>query len=100
MCEKYLTLPVNDINRLDIQDRFGTFLAIKWPTANYASFDQITVIQDLFPVIFSYIFEDTSLLEMKVEPVTQFRFTTSNAYVDRGIIQGGVDDQEPLFLSK
>ncbi len=91
---------LKEINRLDIQDRFGTFLAIRWPTDNYASSDQITVIQDLFPVIFSYIFEDTSLLDMRVEPVTQFRFTISNAYVDRGIIQGGVDDQEPLFLSE
>lgn len=93
----YTTL---EINRLDIQDRFGTFLAIRWPTESYTSYDQITVIQDLFPAIFSYLYEDSSLLDMRVEPVTQFQYSTSGAYVEDGIIRGGIDDGEPLFLGE
>lgn len=40
-----------EIDRLDIQDRFGAFLAIRQPDESYGSYDQITVIQDLFPEI-------------------------------------------------
>lgn len=89
-----------EITRLDIQDRFGTFLAIKWPTDSYKSYDQITVLQDLFPAIFSYLYDDPALLQMRVKPVTQFQFSTSGAYVEDGIIRGGVDDGEPLFLGE
>jgi hypothetical protein len=89
-----------EIDRLDIQDRFGTFLAIRWPTDTYSSYDQITVIQDIFPAIFAYIFEDSNFLDLKIDPVTQFRFSTSNVYVEDGVIQGGINDQEPLFLSE
>jgi hypothetical protein len=86
------------IDRLDIQDRVGAFLAIKWPTDDYDSYDQITIIQDLFPAILAYLYEDPSPLQMRVDPVTQFRYSTSGAYVDNGIIIGGINDGEPLFL--
>jgi len=40
-----------------------------------------------------------SFLNLRVNPVTKLRFSTSNAYVDNGIIQGGTNDQESLILS-
>jgi hypothetical protein len=95
LADSYTT---EEINRLDIQDRFGTFLAIRWPDESYKSYDQIVVIQDLFPAIFSYLYDDPALLQMRVEPVTQFQFSTSGAYVEDGIIRGGIDDGEALFF--
>lgn len=90
----------SEVDRLDIQDRFGTFLSIRWPSDSYKSYDQITVIQDLFPVILSYLYDDPAPLQMEVEPVTQFQFSTSGVYVEDGIIRGGIDDGEPLFLGE
>lgn len=90
-----------DIDRLDVQDRFGTFLAIHWPDNNFEKYDDITVLQDIFPVIFSYLFKDQNILDAKISPVTlDSEEATSGVEVRDGIIRGGLDDGEPLFLSK
>ena len=46
---------ISEISRQDIQDRFGTFLAIRWSTQDYSKYDEITILQDLFPAIFAYV---------------------------------------------
>ncbi len=89
---------ISEISRLDIQDRFGTFLAIKWPTKEFEQYDDIVVLQDLFPAIFAYIFQDASLLDAKIEPITDQDYLISGAKVIDGIIKGGIDDGEPLFI--
>jgi hypothetical protein len=91
---------ISDISRLDIQDRFGTFLAIKWPTEDFAEYDDITVHQDIFPAVFAYLFGDSSLLEAKVRPTTLFRQYLRGAWVEDGIIHGGINDGEPLFVGQ
>lgn len=91
---------MSEINRLDIQDRFACFLAIKWPTEDFSKYDDITVLQDLFPAVFAYLFKDEKLLEAKVEPKTRETYKISGAFVKNGIIHGGVNDGEPLFLRK
>lgn len=92
---------ISEISRLDIQDRFGTFLAIKWPTEDFAEYDDITVLQDVFPAIFAYLFDDGDFLEAKVEPNTlEGGWRTSGAQVKNGIIYGGINDGEPLFVSR
>lgn len=88
-----------EVSRLDIQDRFGTFLAIRWPDGEYTAYDDITVLQDLFPAIFAYLYRDTEWLDWRVEPVTQTPIVISGAAVQNGIIIGGIDDGEPLYLS-
>lgn len=85
----------SEISRLDIQDRYGTFLAIRWPTEDYEKYDEITVLQDLFPAIFGYLFNDERFLESKIEPSTFSEIVK----VQNGIIYGGIDDGEPLFLT-
>jgi hypothetical protein len=85
---------VSEISRLDIQDRFGTFLAIRWPTQDFEKYDDITVLQDLFPAVFAYLFNDERFLESKIEPSTISPIVT----VRNGIIYGGIDDSEPLFV--
>ena len=90
---------LSEITRLDIQDRFGTFLAIRWPTDDYVSYDRITILQDLFPAIFAYLYQDESFLEWEIEPEIVTTSIISGASVRNGVIQGGVDDGQPLFLS-
>jgi hypothetical protein len=59
---------ISEISRLDIQDRFGTFWAIKWPAEDFSKYDDVTVLQDLFPATFAHLFKDDKLLEEKVAP--------------------------------
>jgi hypothetical protein len=89
---------ISEISRLDILDRYGTFLAIKWPTEDFSQYDNITVLQDIFPAIFAYLFKDATLLEARVEPNTLDLWTASGAQVKNGIIYGGINDGEPLFI--
>ena len=58
------------------------------------------MLQDLFPSIFAYIFEDPKLLEAKVEPETIPSSVASGANVIDGIIEGGIHDGEPLFIGE
>jgi hypothetical protein len=90
---------ISEISRFDIQDRFGTFLAIKWPAKNYTKYDDITVLQDLFPSVFSFLFKDGKLLEAKVDPSTLEKDRISGASVKDGIIYGGINDGESLFIT-
>ena len=88
---------ISEITRLDIQDRNGTFLAIKWPSSGFEEYDDITVLQDLFPAIFAYIFEDQGLLKSKIEPITDNGTRISGVQVSDGTIVGGIHDGEALF---
>ncbi len=88
---------ISEITRLDIQDRNGTFLAIKWPSLGFEEYDDITVLQDLFPTIFAYIFEDQGLLKSKIEPITDNGTNISGVEVSDGTIVGGIHDGEALF---
>ena len=73
-------------------------MAIRWPTEDFDLSDDVTVIQDLFPVIFAYLYEDDTFLSLKVIPDTLYNF--SGVTVSNGIIQGGINDGEPLFLTE
>ena len=88
---------ISEITRLDIQDRFGTFLAIRWPTQDFEEYDDITILQDLFPSISAYLFQDATLLNAKVETITLENIISGAKVVD-GIIEGGINDGEPLFI--
>ncbi len=49
-CTQYLypvDFEINEITRHDIQDRLGTFLAIRWPTSDFEEYDEIEIIQDV-----------------------------------------------------
>jgi len=88
---------ISEISRLDIQSRFGAFLAIKWPTEDFSEYDAITVLQDIFPAIFAYLFKDGGFLEAKVDSTTHSH-ETIGASVTNGIISGGINDGEALFV--
>lgn len=98
----YSTLGVyssSEISRRDIQDRFGTFLAIKWPSDDYKIYDEIEVLQDIFPSIFSYLYKDLDLLESKIDPNIVDSEAISGVSVESGVIKGGMNDGETLFLN-
>ncbi len=87
-----------EISRTDIQDRYGTFLAIKWPTEDYIKYDDIIVLQDIFPSVFSYIYKDETILESRIDPIIPTSNTISGASVNDGIIEGGMNDGEKLYI--
>jgi len=90
---------ISEITRLDIQDRHATFLAIRWPTGDFVEYDDILVLQDLFPAVFAYLYKDTTILDAKIEPIIPISNSISGASVDNGVILGGINDGELLFLS-
>jgi hypothetical protein len=91
----------NDINRLDIQDRLGTFLAIKWPDKMDRSTDGIIVLQDIFPMIFSKLFNEPQFMSSKYRVGTSTIVThTAGVGVKNGTIEGGKHSGEKLFLSR
>jgi len=91
---------ISQIDRADIQDRYASFLAIRWPGGDITRYDNITVLQDIFPAVFAYLYDDPSILETKIDPVIGQFNVTSGAAVKNGVIVGGMNDGEPLFLSK
>ena len=89
-----------DLDRYDIQDRFGMFLAIKWPDENLRSKYDIKILQDVFPAVLSYLYEDDSLFDtLRMKRMTKDNHRTLGIYVEDGIIHGGKDDGRKLFLS-
>ena len=90
-----------DVSRLDVQDRFGAFLAIKWPKTYEVHDENLTVIQDIFPAVFSTLYRDKKIFNvLKVEPFTAdvHANRTSGVRINNGIIEGGINDGEPLFM--
>jgi hypothetical protein len=91
---------ISEISRLDIQDRYGTFLAIRWSTEDFKTYDDIAVLQDVFPAVFAYLYQDTAILQSKVDSTIPAPVNAiSGATVKNGIVYGGINDGEPLFLS-
>lgn len=88
---------LSEISRLDLQNQYGTFLAIKWPAGEFEQYDDIRILQDMFPAVFAYMFADPGLLDARLEPTTIEPDSVSGARVDNGVIVGGMDDGEPLF---
>ena len=88
----------SDLDRYDIQDRFGMFLAIKWPEKSADKYD-IQILQDVFPAVLSYLYEDDSLFDtLRMKRMTKDNHRTLGVYVENGIIYGGKDDGQKLFL--
>lgn len=88
-----------DIDRYDVQDRFGAFLAIRWPEKNYAERYDIKILQDIFPAVFAYLYGDDSLFDRtRIERTTKENFRTLGVYVKDGTVYGGRDNGQPLFI--
>lgn len=88
-----------EVSRIDLQDLYSTFLAIHWPSDDFDQFDDITVLQDIFPAIFAWMYRNESILEERVPPITLPDYIIGRIGIQNGVIVGGVNDGEALFLS-
>lgn len=91
-----------EISRVDVQDRFASFLAVRWPGKGLDRYDDITVLQDIFPAVLACLLQDITVLQTRVEPKTMACWSvwgTSGVSVENGVIRGGIDDGRPLFTS-
>jgi len=88
-----------NIDRYDMQDRYGAFLAIRWPDENYATRHDIKILQDIFPAVFAYLFDDDSLFnEIRLKQrTTATPQNICGVSIKDGIIVGGKDDGKALF---
>lgn len=94
---------INEIDKFDIQDRYGTFLSIYWPEDITNVNQNITITQDILPAILSNITNNKNLFnELKVERklFDRFNSTVGGVNVYNGIIKGGKDDGKPLFKKR
>jgi len=90
-----------DIDRYDVQDRFGMFLAIRWPEKQHGDRYDIKILQDVFPAVFSYLYDDDTLFDKtRMKRMTKENFRTLGVYVKDGIIYGGKNNGQPLFIMK
>ena len=87
-----------DLDRYDVQDRFGMFLAIKWPETKFTDRYDIRILQDVFPAVLSYLYDDDSLFDkLRLKRKTKDNHRTLGVYVEDGVIRGGKDDGQKLF---
>jgi hypothetical protein len=93
----------DEADRLDIQDRYGTFLAIHWPEGmSKEKVRDITVLQDLFPAVLSLVAGNEKIWRERQIPreIPQGSYILGDVGVKDSKIVGGVDDGEKLFLSR
>ena len=76
---------MSEIDRLDIQDRYGSFLAIRWPEDRPDESGDIKILQDIFPSIFAYLYDDRTYLDFRVDSTTLYTYAISGAYVKMGL---------------
>ncbi len=89
----------SDLDRYDIQNRFGMFLAIRWPEGKPQEKFDIKILQDVFPAVLSYLYEDDSIYDtLRIQRKTKENHLTLGVYVEDGVIRGGKDDDQKLFL--
>ena len=99
-CRELRNFKINSIDKYDIQDRYGTFLAIHEPEDLVFEGGDVQLIQDVFPAILANITNNNQLFnELKLERKFFDRFNNRVGGVNilDGIIVGGKDDEKPLF---
>lgn len=90
----------SEINRYDIQDRYGSFLAIKWPNEFKSNYN-ISNLQEVFPSILAYLYDKEEIWKKgKTSSRTVGNAAGKGIYVEEGIIYGGKDNGQKLFLGK
>lgn len=89
---------INTIDRVDVQDRYGTFLAIKWPDKAYADNLDLRLIQDAIPAVLAYMYDDVNLFdEVRMERKIISPNLIGGVDLIEDILIGGIDDGEYLF---
>lgn len=99
-CRELRNYDASTIDKYDVQDRYGAFLSIYWPSDISNKNKDIQIIQDIFPAILSNITNNNKLFdELKIERKFFDRFNniTGGVNVINGILDSGKDKGNPLF---
>ena len=96
-CTTLKKYPSDEVNRYDIQDRYGTFLAIHVPK-NLKQIDfEVKNLQNLFLYVLSSISNSTGLLDNLNEENINNSVLPDDITVLNNIVFGGIDDGKYLF---
>jgi hypothetical protein len=89
-----------EITRLDIQDRFGAFLAVRWPNRTPGVRPRIKILQDVMPAVVTTLYPDVDYDALRFPQRLAPGQTQVIAGLDvaHGRIVGGPLDGQPLFL--
>ena len=99
-CNELRNFKISTIDKYDIQDRYGAFLAIHEPDDLDFKRDNLQIIQNIFPSILKNITNNSELfneLETERKFFDRFNNRVGGVNVLDGIIVGGKDDGKPLF---
>ena len=102
-CTALMRYNQKEINRYDVQDRYGAFLAIHWPNDIDVQDYNIQIIQDIFPAILGNITNNKILFDqLKLDRrfLDEFDERVAGVNVKNGIVIGGKDDNKPLFENR
>ena len=97
--EHSLKCGLSGLDALGLADRYGMFLAIRWP-AGYQPCLDLSCLQNVMLEVLIYLSGDTRLARWAREGTTEVQGSFSiipPGAVSRGIIQIGVDKGRPLF---
>jgi membrane protein insertase Oxa1/YidC/SpoIIIJ len=100
-CHNLENIKESELTRLHLQDRYGAFLAIKWPDSGRSDYIKIRTIQDAFEAVFGFLFQDDKVLQERV-PSSVLKISNNipdNAISD-GKINVGIDKGEDLYESE
>lgn len=99
-CTDLVNFEMSSIDKYDVQDRYGAFLAIHGLKDIAYHGDDVQIIQDIFPSILASITNNKQLfreLKTKRKFFDRFNNRISGVNILNGIIIGGKDDGNPLF---
>lgn len=89
---------IDEISQQHIQDRSGTFLAIRWPGKGFEQHDDFVVLQDVFEGVFKYLYDTDRVLKQSPDTATiRFNKMVPSGMVVDGKIALGKDKGKPLF---
>ncbi|MEM9623359.1 MAG: hypothetical protein AAF993_17040 [Pseudomonadota bacterium] len=96
-CHHLTDTPHEQIGRLDLQDRYGTFLAVTGPDEFVRNLEP-TILQDITPAVLNYLYPEESFDEYRIRPDTTIQHNvTGGVSISNGIIVGGRDNGKTLF---
>jgi membrane protein insertase Oxa1/YidC/SpoIIIJ len=97
-CTVLKKLTTAEINQLHLQDRYGSFLAIRWPDNSYEQLDDIRTLQDTFEIVFKFLFESEKVLKQRVSTSTMaLNETLPYGMIKDGKITLGADKGKMLY---
>ncbi len=90
-----------DVDRYDVQDRYGVFLAIRWPDGGNPYGGDVVLLQDVLPAALAWVYQDPEIYrDYRMDRETSNEQVVLGVSVEDGILRGGADDGKPLFRGK